>query len=194
MKKFTVVCALALLVTSFAYAQDYKKFKVGFGVGYAGASGNGSSGGVLATFEPAYRIQDNLSIGLRMEAAVITRGYSQSIGSASLSIAGISSYTVNGQYYFGSGGDFRPFGGLGIGFYSMAAVKADISGSGTSTQVAAAESKFGLYPRLGFDFHHFSMSADYNIVSNTKDPSGGGEFKNSYFGLRLGFFVGGGKK
>jgi len=39
------------------------------------------------------------------------------------------------------------------------------------------------------------MSADYNIVPPTKDILGGtGEFKNSYFGIRLGFFIGGGKK
>jgi len=191
MKKVIYVLALALLVTSAGYAQDYKKFKVGVGLGYAAASGYGSGGGVIFTIEPAYRIQDNLSIGLRWEAAAITRGYSQDVTGASFDVAAIGSFTLNGQYYFGTG-DFRPFAGLGLGLYSLAGVSGNSSGS--SFSATEAESKFGFYPRVGFDFHHFTMSADYNIVPPTKDVLGGtGEFKNSYFGIRLGFFIGGGK-
>ena len=192
MKKVVYVLALSLLVTSFGYAQDYKKFKVGVGLGYASASGYGSGGGVIFTIEPAYRLQDNLSIGLRWEAAAITRGYSQTVSGANFDVAGIGSFTLNGQYYFGSGGDFRPFAGLGLGLYSLAGVSG--SSSGSNITATEAESKFGFYPRIGFDFHHFSMSADYNIVPPTKDILGGtGEFKNSYLGIRLGFFFGGGK-
>lgn len=193
MKKITYALAFTLLVTSVGYAQDYRKFKVGVGLGYASAGGYGSSGGAIITFEPAYRIQDNLSIGLRMESALITRGYSQTFSSASIDVAAIGSFTLNGQYYFNNNA-FRPFAGVGLGLYSMADVKADASSGGSSTQVAAAESKFGFYPRVGFDYHHFTMSADYNVIPPTKDIFGAGEFKNSYFGIRLGFFIGGGKK
>lgn len=196
MKKFTFVFALALLVSTFTFAQEYKKFKVGIGLGYAMASGEGSSGGVLFAVEPAYRIQDNFSVGLRMEAAVITRGYSESIGSASLGVAGISSYTLNGQYYFGSS-SFRPFLGAGLGMYSCAAVSFSNSSGGTnvSGDAAAAETKFGFYPRAGFDLGHFNVTLDYNLVPSTKDAlGGGGEFKNNYFGFRFGAFFGGGKK
>lgn len=193
MKKVVYVLALSLLVSSIGYAQDYKKFRVGIGLGYAAASGYGSGGGVIFTLEPSYRLQDNLSLGLRYEAAAITRGYSQSVTGANFDVAGIGSFTLNGQYYFGSG-DFRPFAGLGLGLYSLAAVGGSTSGTSGSFNATAAESKFGFYPRIGFDFHHFSMSADYNIVPPTKDILGGtGEFKNSYFGIRLGFFIGGGK-
>jgi hypothetical protein len=192
MKKIVYVLALSLLVTSIGYAQDYKKFRVGLGLGYAAASGNGSSGGVIFTLEPSYRIQDNLSIGLRMEAAAITRGLSGDATGVSINVAGIGSYTLNGQYYFGTG-DFRPFAGVGLGLYSLAAVDGTISGQSGTVQGTAAESKFGFYPRIGFDFHHFSMSADYNIVPSSPAIGGGDEFKNSYFGIRLGFFIGGGK-
>ncbi len=194
MKKVIYVLVIALLSTSVGYTQEYKKFKVGLGLGYAAASGYGSGGGVIFTFEPAYRLQDNLSIGLRMEGAAITRGYSQSLANgSSIDVAAIGSYTVNGQYYFGSG-DFRPFAGLGLGLYSLAAVSGSVSGNSGSVDATAAESKFGFYPRVGFDFHHFSMSADYNVVPPTKDVLGVGEFKNNYLGIRLGFFFGGGKK
>lgn len=193
MKKVVYVLALSLLVSSIGYAQDYKKFRVGLGLGYASASGNGSSGGVIVTVEPSYRVQDNLSIGLRWEAAAVTRGYSQSLAPGStIDVAAIGSFTVNGQYYFGGDGNFRPFGGVGLGLYSLAAVSGN-SSSG-AVDATAAESKFGFYPRIGFDFHHFSMSADYNIIPPTKDVFGAGEFKNSYLGIRLGFFIGGGKK
>ena len=194
MKKITYALALSLLVTSMGYAQDYKKFKVGIALGYAGATGYGSSGGAIFTLEPSYRLQDNFSVGLRLESAVITRGYSQSFsGSADINVAAIGSYTVNGQYYFGSG-TFRPFAGLGLGLFSMAAVDYNVSGTSGSIDAAAAESKFGFYPRVGFDYRHFSISADYNIISDTKDLYGSGSFQNSYFGIRIGGFFGGGRK
>ena len=193
MKKFSYVLALALLVTSFSYAQDYKKFRVGVGLGYAVASGTGSGGGIIFAVEPSYRLQDNLSLGLKMEAAAIARGYSQAISSgASISVAGIGSYTLNGQYYFGSGSSFRPFAGAGLGLYSLAAVTVDSGGS--SGTAAAAESKIGFYPRVGFDLGHFNVTVDYNMIGSTKDAAGAGEFKNNYFGFRIGGYFGGGKK
>jgi outer membrane protein W len=195
MKKITYALALSLLVVSMGYAQEFKKFKVGIALGYAGATGYGASGGAIVTLEPAYRLQDNFSVGLRLESALITRGYSQSFNSASINVAAIGSYTVNGQYYF-SNNAFRPFAGIGLGLFSMADVKADVTSSGSTTTVdaAAAESKFGFYPRVGFDYRHFTISADYNIISDTKDLSGTGSFQNSYFGIRIGGFFGGGRK
>ncbi|HEV8514783.1 MAG TPA: OmpW family outer membrane protein [Cyclobacteriaceae bacterium] len=191
MKKIIYALALSLLVTSIGYAQDYHKFRVGLGIGYAGASGYGSSGGILATIEPSYRVQDNLSVGLRLESAAITRGYSVSSSTSyDISVAAVGSYTVNGQYYFKSDG-FRPFAGVGLGMYTLAAVDYN---SGTTTGSVEAGSKFGFYPRVGFDFRHFTMSADYNLIPSTSTtlPSNG-DIKNSYLGIRIGVFFGGGK-
>jgi outer membrane protein X len=194
MKKTTYILTFVLLVSSMGYAQEFRKFKVGVALGYAGATGYGSSGGAIFTLEPAYRLQDNLSVGLRLESAVITRGYSQNFsGSADINVAAIGSYSVNGQYYFGSGA-FRPFAGLGLGLFSMAAVDYNVTGSSGSIDAAAAESKFGFYPRVGFDYRHFTISADYNVISDTKDLYGTGSFQNSYFGIRIGGFFGGGRK
>lgn len=193
MKKIIHALVLALCASTFAYAQDYKPFKVGVGLGYAMASGDGSGGGILFSLEPAYRLQDNLSIGLRMESALITRGFSVPISSAgaSVSVAGISSYTLTGQYYFGAS-DFRPFLGAGLGMYSLAAVS--ISAGGVSGTAAAAESKFGFYPRAGFDLGHFNVTLDYNLIpATTVAGVGDVTVKNSYFGIRVGAFFGGGK-
>jgi hypothetical protein len=197
MKKVLVVLSLVLVVAFNSNAQDYKKFKVGVGLGYGAASGSGSKGGLIFTIEPAYRLSDDFSLGLRMESALLTRGYSQSISGGSFDVAAIGSYTLNGQYYLSKSG-FRPFIGAGLGIYSLAAVSTTVSGGGISlsADLTAAESKIGFYPRLGFDAGHFTMSLDYNLVSATKVNAqlGGGEFKNNYLGVRLGFFLGGGKK
>jgi hypothetical protein len=62
MNRLYIFLFVSFMLTSVAYAQDYDKFKLGLGLGYAGAVG--SNGGILATFEPAYRIIDNLAVGL----------------------------------------------------------------------------------------------------------------------------------
>lgn len=191
MKKITSVLCLILFVAVAAHAQDFKKFRVGVGGGYAMPGGEGAKGGVCFYLEPGYRVNDALIVGLRMESAVIVRGFSEDIGTADLDIAGIGSYTLNGQYYFSNEG-FRPFAGLGFGLYSLAAVKYDADGSG-STEAAAAESNFGFYPRVGFDSRHFTLQIEYNIIPATK-VDGGGEFKNSYLGIKVGGFFGGGRK
>lgn len=193
MKKSLMITCLVLVAASSGYAQEYKKFKVGIGLGYALASGEGSKGGVLITLEPAYRIKDNFSIGLRMESALVTRGLSTSLTGLSVDVAAIGSYTLNGQYYFGEGSSFRPFFGAGLGIFSLS--KIDISytnGGQTLTGSFPSESQFGFYPRVGFDYGHFNLALDYNFVPATK--AGTGEFKNNYLGFRVGFFFGGGKK
>jgi len=192
MKKSIYVVALSLLVSSFTYGQDYKKFKVGIGLGYALASGSGSSGCLLFALEPAYRLNDNFSLGLRMESALITRGFSESVPGVGLGVASVSSYTLNAQYYFGSS-SFRPFVGAGVGTFSLAAVSlTGPIGTGTSTIPLTSESKIGFYPRVGFDLGHFNMCFDYNIIPATS--AGGTDIKNSYMGIRIGAFFGGGKK
>jgi hypothetical protein len=190
MKKLSLLVVLSLALTAAVNAQEYKKFKVGIGGGYARPGGEGAKGGILFYVEPAYRITDVISVGLRMESAVIVRGYSDPVAAEfDLDIAGIGSYTVNGQYYF-SNNNFRPFVGVGLGLFSLAAVEYDIDGT---TEVAAkAEKKIGFYPRVGFDAGHFTLSLDYNIIPATE--AGDGEFKNSYLGVRIGGFFGGGKK
>lgn len=194
MKKTLILGSFFLAFAVVVNAQDYKKFRVGLGLGYAMASGEGASGGVLATLEPGYRIQDNILLGLRLESAVITRGFSETLPSAfNIDVAAIGSYTLNGQYYFNNN-SFRPFVGLGLGIYSLAAigVAVDINGETQSAEVAG-ESKFGFYPRVGFDAGHFTLALDYNLIPATKPNIGNGEFKNSYLGIRAGFFIGGGK-
>jgi len=196
MKRVLLLVAVVLLVGSGAMAQDYKKFKVGLGLGYAVPSKG--SGGVLLYLEPMYRIQDNLTVGLRIETAALV-GEIPTGASGSLDASAVGSYTLNGQYYLGSGSSFRPFVGVGLGMFSVAAASTDING--TNVQIAAASTSFGFYPRIGFDLGHFNLSIDYNLIpEQTSSLNLGGlglitTTQNfSYIGIRIGASIGGGKK
>jgi hypothetical protein len=197
MKKITTVLCLVLFVAVASHAQEFKKFNVGVGLGYAKPGGKGAGGGVLFAIEPAYRVNDALSVGLRMEWAVVVRGLSQDVSTYDASAAAIGSYTVNGKYYL-SNAKFRPFVGAGVGIYKLAAVSVSSSGAAG----AGADSKIGFYPRVGFDLGHFNVTLDYNIVGATKFDAYVGssttpqslETKNGYFGIRIGGFFGGGRK
>lgn len=185
--KNTILLLTLIFVCAFsAKAQDFKKFSVGVGLGYAKPGGEGAGGGLLVSVEPGYRLNDALQLGLRLETAIVARGLSESTADFSASVAGINSYTLNGKYYLSSN-SFRPFVGAGFGLYSLAAIS-------IGTAEAKSESKIGFYPRLGFDLRHFNITLDYNIVSPSKFEGSNIETKNSYFGIRIGGFFGGGRK
>ncbi|MFI5237965.1 MAG: hypothetical protein ACHQLA_08505 [Ignavibacteriales bacterium] len=167
MKKLSILIFLGFMFTSFIYCQDYDKFKLGLGAGFTGGKGNGSKDfgvGGLFTIEPAYRWNDNIAIGLRLETAVFGEDSSGFIHFPEI----ISSITVNGQYYFSSE-QFRPFVGIGLGIY-----------------FPAEFSTFGFYPRLGFDLGHFTLALEYNYASSSSN--------GYYFGVRIGGFFFGSKK
>jgi opacity protein-like surface antigen len=191
MKRILTVSLLFIAAVA-VNAQEYKPFKLGVGLGYAMPGGKGAGGGVLFGIEPAYRVNDALAIGLRMEWAVVVRGLSESVDSYNASAAAIASYTVNGNYYF-SNGNFRPFVGVGVGFVKLASAAVGVSSGGGSAG-AAAESKIGFYPRIGFEAGHFNLTLDYNIIGKTTFEGSDLEMKNGYIGVRIGGFFFGGRK
>ena len=186
MKRISTVMLLIVLTTAAAVAQEYKAFRVGIGLGYANASGKGAKGGVLWALEPGYRVNDQILANLRIEGAVIGRGYADET-SASVDVAALGSYSLNGQYYFNNN-NFRPYVGAGFGLFSLASASVSAGTTGGSSTVVAAANKIGFYPRVGFDVGHFTLNIDYNIVPETEG------IKNSYLGIRIGGFFGGGRK
>ena len=195
MKKILPLLAVVMLSSLAATGQEYKKFKVGLGLGYAIPSQG--SGGVLLYLEPMYRIQDNLTVGFRMESAALVAEVPSGI-TASIGVSAVGSYTLNGQYYFGSGSSFRPFAGVGVGIFQLAAATADINGN--NVQLSASSTSIGFYPRIGFDLGHFNLSIDYNIIPSQESQvnlGGLGLVKQtqnySYIGIRVGASIGGGK-
>lgn len=197
MKKFFFSIALLFVAFATVNAQNYKPFKLGLGLGYAMPSDGG--GGILFEVEPAYRLNDQIALGLRLGSAAMARA----IGETEGSVSGNASYTINGQYYL-SDGKFRPYVGAGVGIFSLASVSSsvDLGGGNTVTAAAASESKIGFYPRVGFDLGHFNINIDYNIIGASSPDvtfSGGtgtaevDDIKNSYIGIRIGGFFFGGK-
>ena len=182
MKKTLTILVLALCVSMVGHAQEYKPFQLYFGLGFASPSGGGV--GVLIDLEPSYRVNDQIAVGLRFESAAMAKSLTPDIDAK---ISAVGSYTVNARYYLGES-SFRPYVGAGLGLYALGTVEADISTGGASAATVDAGTKFGFYPRVGFDFGHLNVNLDYNIVGKSDD------IKNSYMGIRLGFFLFGGKK
>jgi hypothetical protein len=201
MKKITSVLCIVVLAAVAAHAQDYKKFRVGLGLGHARPGGDGAKAGLLFFLEPGYRINDAMLVNLRMEFAAMARGIAGADGSADFDVTTSGSYTLNFQYFFMSE-TFRPFAGLGFGTYSCKGASASVSSGQSDVTIGVADAnKIGFYPRVGFDAGHFQLSIDYNIIGATKESFdlGSGqtidlEQKNSYLGLRLGLTIGGGRK
>lgn len=192
MKRISTILMLVAVTAFAAQAQEFKKFKVGVGAGYALASGTGAKGGALVYLEPAYRVQDQLLVGLRLEWAAMVRGYAEDVTTGSVSASFSGSQGLFGQYYLSNAG-FRPFVGFGIGMNKITTAAASFE---AETFVGVQESKVGFFPRVGFDAGHFTLSLDYNIIgASTLEGSAGGELKtkNNYIGIRFGGFFGGGR-
>ncbi len=130
--------------------------------------------------EPGYRITNKFLVGLRMEQI----GFLSTIGGNSASLASMG---INGHYYFPLEG-VRPFVGLGIDNKSQ-------------------RNGLGIYPRVGLEFGHMRIMIEYNWIQKMNDyvspefipmmPGAQGHYETvdkSYFALKFGFFIGGGKK
>jgi len=162
--------------------QVFKKFKTDISLGYAIPQSSGSAGGTKAgavfVIEPKYAVLQQLSIGLRMEAAVTANvDFAGETGSAK----GNLSYLLTGDYYF-TNKRFRPFGGAGAGMFTTASV--DEKTSATSVSQIPSSSKFGFMARTGFEYGHLRIGLEYNFVAD----------KAGYLGIKLGVCIGGGRK
>lgn len=201
MKKSSILLTLLVLFAVAANAQEYKPFRWAMGLGYAKPSGSGGSGGVLWATELGYRVNDPICVSLRIEGAVMVRGLDTDASEYDVDAKAVGSYTANGIYYL-SNEKFRPYVGLGAGIYSLAAVSQSFDQNGGGVAGVAAESKFGFYPRIGFDLGHFNINIDYNIIGATDVmivnsdgiQTSETQLKNSYLGIRIGGFFFGGRK
>lgn len=169
-----------------AQSTNYKSFKVDVAFGYAIPSGSGSTSGVLFAVEPKYAINNDITVGLRMEGALTANA----IESNGFSLAGkinvTSSYLLTADYFFNETG-FRPFAGVGAGLYSLAGVEFDDSSLNSSLGVNGS-TKFGFAPRVGFETGHFRTGIEYNFAGKSAGVN------YNYLAVKVGFFLGGGKK
>lgn len=174
---------IALSCMSFtAFAQNFKKFKVDVGIGYAfpttGNQGGSTNAGAAFTIEPHYRLTDDIAAGLRLEGAALGH-HDNSNSSTKVSV--LASYRLSGEYYLTKSG-LRPFLGVGLGFFKSASVDFDSSSAGINTTIPA-KAEFGFFPGVGIETGHFRLNSEYNIINSA-----------GYIAIKLGFFLGGGKK
>jgi len=194
MKKL-IFTAVAVFALTSGYAQREGGFRVGLDLGYTVPSNGG--GGVLLSIEPKYNIKDNMNIGLRIGSAAMVRDINTDNNNTTAKIAANGSYVGTYDYYFnGSGTSFVPYIGGGAGYFSVANLEFD-DNNGSSTDMIETTGKFGGLVRGGFEWGKFRMGLEYNLVpkSNLQDVNGAnkGQVANSYLGIHLGFYVGGGK-
>ncbi|WP_276479817.1 OmpW family outer membrane protein [Paraflavitalea pollutisoli] len=199
MKKVALsILFLAIVVVSNAQSESaFKPFKVDLSLGYAMPGGTGAKGGVLFALEPKYEVIPNLSVGLRIEAAVMARGTVDAQGYASeVDVKAAGSYLLTGDYYF-TETTVRPFVGIGLGIYSLASASAD-----ENTTAVSAGSKFGQLIRGGVEISHFRLGVEYNIVPATTteyidyntEAKTTLKTKNGYLGIKVGVCIGGGRR
>ncbi|WP_422858812.1 hypothetical protein ACOKFD_15865 [Flagellimonas sp. S174] len=187
MKKIFFMAIAVMGIVQFTHAQEQNKFRVGLDLGYAIPDGGG---GVLIALEPKYNIADNMSIGIRFEGAAMAKNLSADGISAEAEIGTNSSYSATFDYYFNNGNSsFAPFLGAGAGYHSLA--NSEISDQEASIEFEV-DGKFGGLVRAGFEVGKFRVAATYNLIGKTEFGEGL-KSKNSYFGISLGFYVGGGK-
>ncbi|MXV52246.1 hypothetical protein GS399_14805 [Pedobacter sp. HMF7647] len=192
MKQLLLTCIFALgaLVAS-AQSETFKPFKVDVAFGYGIPGGGDAKGGVLFAIEPKYAISDALAFGLRFEGAVLARasmdvdGYVESVD-AKLS----GSYLATADYYFTTT-TVRPFFGLGAGLFQLVQAQSTTINMGdeyVDLDESSTATKFGFTPRAGIEAGHFRAAVEYNVVGKNEGVNG------NYLGIKLGFFLGGGRK
>ena len=188
---------LAFSATSQAQDEgEFKPFKVDVSLGYAlPIGGTGGKGGALFVIEPKYAVLPQLSVGLRLEAAVTVAGVDMSTGSSNstASAKAAASYLATADYYF-SNADLRPFGGAGVGLFNTAGVAIE-----SNNPNVAAGSNFGGMIRGGVEYKHLRIGVEYNFIpKSTVEPSSpsandGYMIQNSYVGIKIGVCIGGGR-
>lgn len=199
MKKAYLILSFIAVYFSATAQSDLKPFKVDVSLGYAIPGGTGSKGGILFVVEPKYAVISNLSIGLRMEGAIVARfnGYDQDGNPIDASVKASGSYLVTGDYYFTNNYSVRPFAGAGAGIFTLAGIESNSNSSNVSVG-----SKFGGMIRAGVELSHFRFGVEYNIVPKTTftgyDSEGnltdGLTSNNSYVGIKIGVCLGGGPR
>lgn len=197
----TFILSVLVLAAFSATAQEFKPFKINLSVGYAKPAGPGASGGILASLEPKYGLSDRIDLGLRLELAVMARAYQIDGDDAEGEVKGAGSCLLTGNYLL-SDGNFRPFVGAGVGLFSVGSSGFTVTnGMGVTNGDVAGGNKFGGMVRAGFKAGHFVLGLEYNLVRSTTGflttvpgTNVNYESNNSYFGVKLGVDIGGGRK
>lgn len=175
---FTVLSMVFLCTNVNAQADSYTDFEWDIlRLGYASPSGvDGVSAGFALSGEVRYNLTDDISIGLRSELALYGAG--DELGTE-VELGTATSTVLVGDYYFSNTSSKRAFAGMGLGLYKGASV--EVNGQSVDGDEGSA---FGISPRVGYEFGHVRLSAEYNLTFDDAVPN--------YLGVHIGFTLFGG--
>ncbi len=197
MKISSILVALMAFVLS-VHAQEEGTFRGSVELGYAIPSAGG--GGISYTFEPQYNIKDNMNIGVRFQSAALLKEISSNGESFESEVAAVSTWFVTYNYYFNDGSSaFAPFVGGGLGLAVIGAPEIIVNGNRLDFESGTT---FGGVLRGGFEWKKLIVGLEYNLIpkssydqvtTSTGTLEADAESKNGYFGVNIGFFLGGSK-
>jgi hypothetical protein len=189
MRKYSCCFIFSLIFSQITRAQDsleYKPIKVDMGFGNTFQSNKFD--GYLLYLEPSYTFAGKYKTGIRLEYAILNMN---NIGSTALTF----------DYYYVRHSGLRLFAGGGFAHYNITSSGRCDPGPETEQTTSYTKSA-GAMVRIGLEFNHLRFGMEYNMVPSTyMTVSGSGYqigsttiYKNSYFALKIGVSVGGGKK
>ena len=188
MRKYLLFLILGVIVTGTVSAQVKPKFKpFTFDIGMGKAISNET--GSLIYLEPGYTFFNKIKFSIRLEAS-----------NRPMKMVYSSVYALDYvQLIPGTG--IHLFAGGGLGSFDVSA-QGGCGGGPNTTTTSRETANFGGMVRAGIKAAHFSLGVDYNFVPTThvydKDASakviGQKDHENTYYGVKLGLSIGGGKK
>ena len=125
--------------------------------------------------EPKYGINDYVWLNLRTEAVLIVQ---KSLLSDDYQALAVYAVTPGIDFSWPVNDVFRPFIGISSGWYTS---KLYYDGSDAASD-NPFRTYFGFCPRIGIDYHNFTLSLEKNFIGQGLD----------YFALKAGFCLWGG--
>ncbi|WP_133067191.1 hypothetical protein [Flagellimonas pacifica] len=155
--------------------------------------------GLMLNVEPKIEISYNSVIGLRFGISVNSQKFETNNSSqffideendnAVISFVSTFDHYLNENYN-------RPYLGIGIGYYLLSPIDVSFAGSQNILE-GTVKNQLGLLLRGGFELGNTRLGLEYNFIpkADIKIPGDKavGIVNNSYFGLSIGFTIGGRK-
>lgn len=186
MQKLLLFLTAFLLVLMQSYGREFKPFKVDLGFTLNTALGDESENGAGGYIEPRYGASDEFTFGLRIEWNRLSSGnITINTTEVDVSSTNLVSTMVTGEYFFNIA-KVRPFVGLAMGTYRRESYGVNVSlGSVQVGNLDRSITNFGFAPRMGINAGHLRLATIMNFTGN--DIS-------NFFGLNVGFEIGGGRQ
>ncbi|WP_430410394.1 hypothetical protein [Kordia sp.] len=154
--------------------------------------------GLMFNIEPNIEISNNCVIGLRFGLALnpqkIENNDSSQFFIDDENDNAVLSFMPTFDYYLNEN-HIRPYLGLGLGYYLFSSEEIAIS-SGDVTE-GNVNNQLGLLLRGGFEWRKTKIGLEYNFIPKAdikiQNNQTIGTVNNSYFGISIGFLIGGGK-